>query len=49
MEHVTIKEKGDFYELIPDKGYMLRDKATYEIFSRAVTKNIEKFEVIEVE
>ena len=47
MEHATIKELvNGYYKIVPDSGYQLVSKKSGRIYSEAVTKDINEFEMI---
>lgn len=42
MEHITIKQMGNgFVQLTPNKGYMLYNSRTRQVYSKAVVREHE--------
>lgn len=51
MKHVTIKQLGNGYmQLTPDKGYMLYNSRTRQVYSEAVVKEheINRFKAVKL-
>ena len=47
MEHITITQlKGGFFELVPEKGYILENIYTTMRFSEAITRTPEVFRAV---
>jgi hypothetical protein len=46
MENAIIQDLGDFYKIIPNKGYRLYNVKTQTYHSEAITKNIKDFIVV---
>jgi hypothetical protein len=46
MNNAIIQEVGDFYKIVPNKGYRLYNVKTQTYHSEAITKNIKEFIVV---
>lgn len=46
MKNAIIQELGDFYKIVPNKGYRLYNVKTQTYHSEAITKNIKEFIVV---
>lgn len=46
MKNAIIQEIGDYYKIVPNKGYRLYNVKTQTYHSEAITKNIEEFIVV---
>ena len=47
MEHVSITKIGDYFRMIPDKGYLLKNKITGATYSEVITSNTNHYTVVE--
>lgn len=49
MENATITElENGLFKIVPDEGFMLRNKLTNTLFAEAVTFDVTEFEAVKV-